>query len=119
MLDGPINGLTFIAWVEQFLLPTLTPGDVVVMDNLGSHKGRAVRQLIRSAGARLLFLPSYSSDLSPIEQVFAKLKTLLRKAAPRSIEATWKQIGYPGANPVRGDLVTDKTPYDGDPVSIG
>ena len=93
VLDGPINGLTFTAWVEQFLLPTLSPGDVVIMDNLGSHKGKAVRQLIRSAGARLLFLPPYSPDLNPIEQVFAKLKTLLRKAAPRSIETTWKSIG--------------------------
>ena len=64
------------------------------MDNLGSHKGKAVRQLIRSAGARLLFLPPYSPDLNPIEQVFAKLKTLLRKAAPRSIDATWHRIGF-------------------------
>jgi len=93
VLDGPINGQSFAAWVEQFLLPTLSPGDVVVMDNLGSHKGKAVRQLIRSVGARLLFLPPYSPDLNPIEQVFAKLKTLLRKANPRTIEATWRQIG--------------------------
>ena len=93
VLDGPINGQSFTAWVEQFLLPTLSPGDVVVMDNLGSHKGKAVRQLIRSAGARLLFLPPYSPDLNPIEQVFAKLKTLLRKAEPRSVETTWKRIG--------------------------
>jgi transposase len=93
VLDGPINGQSFTAYVEQFLLPTLSPGDVVIMDNLGSHKGKAVRQLISSVGARLLFLPPYSPDLNPIEQVFAKLKTLLRKAAPRSIEATWKQIG--------------------------
>ena len=93
VLDGPINGESFTAYVEQFLLPTLSPGDVVVMDNLGSHKGKAVRQLIRSAGARILFLPPYSPDLNPIEQVFAKLKTLLRKADPRSVEATWRQIG--------------------------
>ena len=93
VLDGPINRESFTAYVEQFLLPTLSPGDVVVMDNLGSHKGKAVRQLIRSAGARLLFLPPYSPDLNPIEQVFAKLKTLLRKAEPRSGEATWRQIG--------------------------
>ena len=93
VLDGPINGESFTAYVEQFLLPTLSPGDIVVMDNLGSHKGKAVRQLIRSAGARLLFLPPYSPDLNPIEQVFAKLKTLLRKAAPRSVETTWRQIG--------------------------
>src|ERR1051326_9111104 len=78
VIDGPINGVSFRAYVEQFLLPTLGPGDIVVMDNLGSHKGQAVRQLIRSAGAKLFFLPRYSPDLNPIEQVFAKLKTLLR-----------------------------------------
>ena len=93
VLDGPINGLSFTAWVEQFLVPTLKPGDVVIMDNLGSHKGAAVRHAIRSAGARLLFLPPYSPDLNPIEQVFAKLKLLLRKAAERSVEATWQRIG--------------------------
>ncbi len=74
-------------------MPTLAPGDVVIMDNLGSHKGAAVRQAIRSAGARLLFLPPYSPDLNPIEQVFAKLKLLLRKAAERSVEETWQRIG--------------------------
>lgn len=93
VLDGPINGVSFTAWVEQFLVPTLTPGDIVVMDNLGSHKGSAVRKAIRSAGAKLLFLPPYSPDLNPIEQVFAKLKLLLRKAAERSVEATWQRIG--------------------------
>lgn len=93
VIDGPINGLTFTAWVEQFLVPTLKPGDVVVMDNLGSHKGKAVRQAIRAVGARLLFLPPYSPDLNPIEQVFAKLKTLLRKADERTVEATWRRIG--------------------------
>lgn len=84
VLDGPINGTIFRAWVEQFLIPTLRPGDVVVLDNLGSHKGRAVRQAIRAAGAHLLFLPPYSPDLNPIEMMFAKLKALLRKADPRS-----------------------------------
>lgn len=93
VLDGPINGLSFTAWVEQCLVPTLSPGDIVIMDNLGSHKGQAVRQAIRSAGAKLLFLPPYSPDLNPIEQVFAKLKLLLRKAAERSLETTWKRIG--------------------------
>ena len=93
VLDGPINGDSFTAWVEQVLVPTLKPGDVVIMDNLGSHKGAAVRHAIRSAGARLLFLPPYSPDLNPIEQVFAKLKLLLRKAAERSVEATWQRIG--------------------------
>ena len=93
VLDGPINGESFTAYVEQFLVPTLKPGDVVILDNLGSHKGQAVRRAIRSAGARLLFLPPYSPDLNPIEQVFAKLKTLLRKAAERTVEATWRRIG--------------------------
>ena len=93
VLDGPINGISFAAWVEQFLIPTLSPGDIVILDNLGSHKGEAVRKAIRAAGARLLFLPPYSPDLNPIEQVFAKLKTLLRKAAKRSVEATWRAIG--------------------------
>src|SRR5277367_835188 len=93
VLDGPINGEWFTAYVEQVLVPTLRPGDVVVMDNLGSHKGKAVRRAIRQAGAHLIFLPPYSPDLNPIEQVFAKLKTLLRKAAERSIEDTWRRIG--------------------------
>jgi len=93
VLDGPINGQLFLAYVEQFLVPTLAPGDIVIMDNLGSHKGKAVRQAIRSCGAKLLFLPPYSPDLNPIEQVFAKLKTLLRKANERSVDATWKRIG--------------------------
>jgi len=74
-------------------VPTLTAGDIVIMDNLGSHKGQAVRRLIRSAGAKLFFPPRYSPDLNPIEQVFAKLKTLLRKADERTIEATWRRIG--------------------------
>ena len=93
VLDGPINGEWFLAYVEQVLVPTLRPGDVVVMDNLGSHKGKAVRRAIRQAGAHLIFLPPYSPDLNPIEQVFAKLKTLLRKAAERSVEDTWRRIG--------------------------
>lgn len=93
VLDGPINGQSFTAWVEQFLIPTLAPGDIVIMDNLGSHKGQAVRHAIRAARAKLLFLPPYSPDLNPIEQVFAKLKLLLRKAAERSTHATWRRIG--------------------------
>jgi putative transposase len=80
LFDGPINGERFHAYVEQFLVPTLKPGDVVILDNLGSHKGKAVRKAIRDVGARLVFLPKYSPDLNPIEQVFAKFKTLLRKA---------------------------------------
>jgi len=88
VLDGPINGESFVAYFTQFLVSTLLPGDVVIMDNLGSHKGAAVRKAIRAAGARLLFLPPYSPDLNPIEQVFAKLELLLRKAQERSVEAT-------------------------------
>lgn len=93
VLDGPVNGAVFTAWVEQSLAPTLAPGDVVILDNLGSHKGRAVRQAIRNADAHLLFLPPYSPDLNPIEMMFAKLKTLVRKAEERTIEATWKRVG--------------------------
>ena len=93
VLDGPINGVSFRAYVEQCLVPTLTPGDIVIMDNLGSHKGQIIRRILRAAGAKLLFLPPYSTDLNPIEQVFAKLKTLLRKAAERTSTATWQRIG--------------------------
>ncbi len=93
VVDGPINAELFLLYVVTQLVPTLHPGDIVVMDNLGSHKGRAVRAAIRAAGAHLLFLPPYSPDLNPIEQVFAKLKHLLRKAAERTVEATWKRIG--------------------------
>ena len=93
VFDGPINGESFLRYVEQFLVPSLRPGDIVIMDNLGSHKGDAVRAAIRSAGARLFFLPPYSPDLNPIEQVFAKLKHLLRKAGKRTLEATWRRIG--------------------------
>ena len=93
VLDQPMNGEWFLAYVEQSLLPTLKRGDVVIMDNLGSHKGRAVRQAIRKAGAHLLFLPPYSPDLNPIKQLFAKLKTLLRKAAERTSQDTWRRIG--------------------------
>jgi transposase len=92
VIDGPINGASFRAYVEQVLLPVLAPGDIVVMDNLGSHKGRAVRAAIRAAKAKLFFLPAYSPDLNPIEQAFAKMKTLLRKADARTIEETWRTI---------------------------
>jgi transposase len=93
VFKGPINGQSFTAYVEQALIPELKPGDIVIMDNLGSHKGEAVRKAIRKAGARLFFLPPYSPDLNPIEQAFAKLKTLLRKAAARTTEATTDTIG--------------------------
>jgi putative transposase len=93
LLDGPIDGESFQIYVEKVLVPTLRRGDIVIMDHLGSHKGKAVRQLIRAAGAKLLFLPKYSPDLNPIEQVFAKLKHLLRKAAARTVEAICAAIG--------------------------
>jgi transposase len=87
LFDGPINGEAFLAYVRDGLVPTLRAGDIVVMDNLGSHRGRLVRKTIREAGARLLFLPKYSPDLNPIEQAFAKLKHLMRKAQARSYDA--------------------------------
>jgi len=93
VLDRPVNAETFLLYIETQLVPTLNPGDIVVMDNLSSHKGAAVRAAIRAVGARLLFLPKYSPDLNPIEQMFAKLKHLLRKAAERTVEATWRKIG--------------------------
>jgi transposase len=93
VLDGPIDGESFTIYVEKVLLPTLKTGDIVIMDNLGSHKGKVVRALIRSVGAKLFFLSKYSPDLNPIEQVFAKLKHLLRKASARSVEAVWAAIG--------------------------
>jgi transposase len=93
LLEAPIDGESFRTYVERVLVPTLRQGDIVIMDNLGSHKGKAVRDLIRSAGAKLFFLPKYSPDLNPIEQVFAKLKHLLRKAAARTIESICAAIG--------------------------
>jgi transposase len=93
LIDGPINGARFRIYVEQVLVPTLKPGDIVIMDNLGSHKGKAVRRAIRAAGAKLIFLPKYSPDLNPIEQVFAKLKHLLRTAAARTTDAVCDAIG--------------------------
>jgi transposase len=93
VINGPIDGVSFLAYVEQLLVPALRPGDIVIMDNLGSHKGQAVRRAIRAAGAKLFFLPPYSPDLNPIEQAFAKLKTLLRKAAERTSDDIWKRIG--------------------------
>jgi transposase len=92
-IEGPIDGESFRIYVAKVLVPTLRPDDIVIIDNLGSHKGKAVRQLIRAAGAKLFFLPKYSPDLNPIEQVFAKLKHLLRKAAVRTVEAVCAAIG--------------------------
>ena len=93
VLDGPINRDAFQAYVDQVLVPELRPGDVVVMDNLSSHKGPAVRRAIEAVGASLLYLPPYSPDLNPIENAFAKLKALLRKAAERTVGALWDRIG--------------------------
>jgi transposase len=93
VIDGPINGLAFTAWVSQSLAPTLSRGDIVIADNLGSHKGKPVRAALRAGGAKLFFLPAYSPDLNPIEMMFAKLKRLLRKADEQSVEATWRRIG--------------------------
>ncbi len=93
VLDGAINGAVFLAYVEQFLAPTLSPGDVVVLDNLSSHKVAGVREAIEARGATLLYLPPYSPDLNPIELAFSKLKGLLRDAAERTVEALWQTIG--------------------------
>jgi transposase len=93
VIDGAINGPAFLAWTEQFLAPELRPGDLVIADRLGSHRSDGVRKAIEARGAELRFLPPYSHDLNPIEQVFAKLKALLRKAAPRTRETLWRAIG--------------------------
>ena len=93
VLDGPMTGPAFCAYVEQFLAPALAPGDVVVLDNLAAHKVKGVRQAIAAAGASVLYLPPYSPDLNPIEQLFAKLKALLRKAAARTQHELWQAIG--------------------------
>ena len=92
VLDGPMNGAWFLASIQQVRAPTLKPGDVVIMDNLAVHKSTPVKDAIKAVGARLLFLPPYSPDLNPIENAFAKLKALLRKAAARSIEKLWDAI---------------------------
>jgi transposase len=93
VIDGAMNGETFRAYIEQFLAPTLAHGDIVIMDNLPSHKVAGVREAIEARGASLIYLPPYSPDLNPIEQAFAKLKALLRKAAPRTVDALWNVIG--------------------------
>ena len=91
-IEGPINGEAFLLYIERVLVPTLRQGDIVIMDNLGSHKANAVRRAIRAVGARLFYLPKYSPDLNPIEQFFAKLKHWLRKAAQRTTEAVYDAI---------------------------
>lgn len=92
VIDGPINGTIFRAYIDQFLVPTLRPGDIVILDNLGSHRSQAVRSSILDAGAKLAFLPPYSPDLNPIEQVFAKVKHWMRMAQARSIDAIHDRI---------------------------
>jgi transposase len=93
VLEGPMNGEAFLVYVENVLGPTLGDGDIVVIDNLPSHKVTGIRQAIEAKGARLLYLPAYSPDLNPIELAFAKLKTLLRKAAERTVAGLWDRIG--------------------------
>src|SRR6266853_4475924 len=92
ILGGEVRGEGFLAYVEQVLAPTLKPGDIVVLDNLSAHKVPGIREAIEAAGAKLLYLPPYSPDFNPIEQLFAKLKALLRKAAERSVEGLWNRI---------------------------
>lgn len=93
VIDGPMDGELFLAWVEQFLCPTLQTGDIVILDNLSSHKVEGVQQAVAAVGAMVLYLPPYSPDLNPIEKLFSKLKTLLRKAALRATDELWKEIG--------------------------
>jgi len=113
VVDGPINGVVFRAYVEQFLLPVLRPGDIVVLDNLGSHRARATRRAVLAAGARFAFLPPYSPDFNPIEQVFAKVKPWLRMAQARSIEAIHDHL----ANLVAGINESECTNSFATPVS--
>ncbi len=94
VIDGPVNGEIFLAYVQRVLVPALRPGDIVIMDNLGSHKGTAVREAIEAAGAELRFLPPYSPDFNPIENAFSKLKALLRKAAARTRDALWDAVAH-------------------------
>lgn len=93
VLDGPMNGEAFLAYVQQFLIPTLQRGDVIVMDNLPSHKQAGVVEAIQASGCSVLYLPAYSPDLNPIEKAFAKLKGLLRQAGERTMEGLWNRVG--------------------------
>jgi putative transposase len=92
LIDGAIDGQSFLQYVEEILVPTLKPGDIVIIGNLGSHKGKAIRQAIRAAGAKLFFLPKYSPDLNPIEKFLAKLKHWLPKAARRTVDAVYNAV---------------------------
>lgn len=93
VLDGPMNGVAFLSYLQACLCPTLRPGDIVVADNLSCHKVAGVREAIEARGATLRYLPPYSPDLNPIEKMFSKLKALLRKAARRTVDALWTEIG--------------------------
>jgi transposase len=93
VIDGAVNGPLFLEYVRQVLVPTLSDGDIVAMDNLGSHKVPGVREAVEAIGARVLYLPAYSPDLNPIEMVFAKIKSILRKMAVRTVEALWEALG--------------------------
>jgi transposase len=92
-IDGAVNGEVFLTYVQRVLTPTLKKGDIVIMDNLGSHKIPGIREAIRAAGATLLFVPPYSPDLNPIEMAFSKIKSILRKKAHRTVEALWRELG--------------------------
>jgi transposase len=116
VLDGAMNGAAFLAYVEQVLVPTLAPGDIVVMDNLPAHKPAAVRAAIARAGATLLYLPPYSPDFNPIENAFAKLKSLLRRAAARTIDELWNAIrdALPAFSPAECANYFNATGYEPD-----
>jgi transposase len=110
VLDGPINGIAFQAYVDQVLVPDLRPGDVVIMDNLSSHKRPGIRAAIEAAGANLLYLPPYSPDFNPIENAFAKLKAMLRKAAERTIDGLWSAIGKSSTPSIQPSAPTTSPP---------
>ena len=112
VLDGPMNGEAFLAYVEQALVPELRPGDIVIMDNLPAHKVHGVRQAIEAAGASLRYLPPYSPDFNPIEMAFAKLKALLRAAAARTIPDLWQAMQTPCAASPRKNAPTISPPQD-------
>src|SRR3954452_7762607 len=112
VLDGPINRRTFEAYIEQVLVPELRPGDVVILDNLSSHKGACVRALIEAAGASLLYLPPYSPDFNPIENAFAKLKALLRKAAERTVNAFGPPSDASSTSSLHANAPTTSPPQD-------
>jgi transposase len=93
VMEGPMDGTMFAAYIRTFLCPGLRPGDIVIADNLSCHKVAGIRQAIEATGATLRYLPPYSPDLNPIEKAFSKLKALLRKAAPRTVDALWDTLG--------------------------